>query len=348
MGWTSSLLSFARDERVVLATIGLATFATVSTMMTALTIIRDDNEIPPAEPKTQYITQDTEDALQLDTLEKLLKHPNYSIREVATKILCDRAVNDPDTTTYLLYGITRPDYDERMQCLRALALLTGHTMGMCCFVLILRPKLTATGLDGLSKLNNEKAYSALVRSLELSLRDVKPPDLSNNHWDEYFLRDMAERFCLMFTLELINKYGANSLIKAKFVEKWLAKQNWGDDAQERRRRFKEYMDLKNNRLVDIVNRIRHSKRGLRALERAGLIDKESSRRRIRELPDLIMEIEEEVTREQPADQQPRRTREHSAEERRLRRQHREAMVLNDGTRPLGREDIIERDHGSPT
>ncbi|POR38252.1 Uncharacterized protein TPAR_01551 [Tolypocladium paradoxum] len=332
MGWASSLLSFARDGRVILVTIGLATCGVVSTMITALTIIRDDNEIPPAEPKTQYITQDTEDALQLDTLEKLLKHPNYSIREVSTKILCDRAINDPETTTYLLYGITRPDYDERMQCLRALALLTGHTMG----------------LDGLSKLNNERAYSALVRSLELSLQDVEPPDLSNGHWDEYYLRDMAERFCLMFMLELINKYGATPLIKAGFVDKWLAKQNWGGDAQERRRRFKEYTDLKNNRLVDIVNRIRHSKRGLRALVKAGLIDKENSRRRIRELPDLIMEIEEEATGEQPADQQPRRTREHSAEERRLRRQHREAMVLNDGTRPLGREDIIERDHGSPT
>lgn len=129
MGWHASLLTFARDERVLLLSIGLAAFGVVSTMMTALTLIRDDNEIPPKEPKTQYITQDTEDSLQLDTLEKLLNHPNYSIREVAIKILCDRAINDSETTTYLLYGITRPDYDQRMQCLRALALLTGQTMG---------------------------------------------------------------------------------------------------------------------------------------------------------------------------------------------------------------------------
>ena len=130
MGWTSSFLSFARDERVILATIGLATFGIVSTMITALTIIRDNNEIPPTEPKTQYITQDTEDALQLDTVSKLIDHPNYSIREVAVKILCDRAINDTETTEILLYGITRPDYEERMRCLRALALLTGQTLGM--------------------------------------------------------------------------------------------------------------------------------------------------------------------------------------------------------------------------
>ncbi|KAH6998367.1 hypothetical protein BGZ61DRAFT_408233 [Ilyonectria robusta] len=332
MSWASSLLSFSRDERVVLVTLGLATFGIVSTVFTALTIIRDDNEIPPAQPKTQYITQDTEDSLQLGTLEKLLDHPNYSIREIAIKILCDRAVNDPDTTHGLLYGITRPNYDERMQCLRALALLTGQTIG----------------LDGLAKLNNAKAYSALVRSLELSLTDVERPRLTDSHWDEYYLRDMAERFCLMFILELINKYGASMLVKARFVEKWLAKQDWGDASEERRRNFKNYMQLKGNRIVDIVDKIRLSKRGLRALEKAGLIDKEVSRRRIRELPDLIMEIEEDIQGGPLAEQQVPRTREHSAEEQRLRRQHREAMVLNDGTRPLGREDIIERDHGSPT
>ncbi|OAQ70581.1 cytoskeleton-associated protein [Pochonia chlamydosporia 170] len=333
MGWKEALWSFSRDERVLLVSIGLAAFGVVSTITTVLTIIRDDNEIPPKEPKTQYITQETEDSLQLDTLEKLLTHPNYSIREVATKILCDRAINDPDTLTSLLYGITRPAYEERMRCLRALALLTGQTMG----------------LDGLAQLNNDKAYSALVRSLELSLGDTELPDLTNNHWDEYYLRDMAERFCLMFIHELLTKYGTNALIKAKFVEKWLAKQKWGADPDARRRNFKAYVDLKDNRLVEIIDRIKHSKRGLKALERAGLIDKDNSRRRIRELPDIIMEIEEEVVRESsPGNRVRRPMRETSIEEQRLRRQHREAMVLNDGTRPLGREDIIERDHESPT
>jgi len=39
----------------------------------------------------------------------------------------------------------------------------------------------------------------------------------------------------------------------------------------------------------------------------------------------------------------RRPRDQSSEEEHLRRRHREAMVLNDGTRPLGRGDIIERE-----
>ncbi|KAI9166984.1 cytoskeleton-associated [Paramyrothecium foliicola] len=331
MGWTSSLLSFARDERVILLSIGFATFGIVTTMVTALTIIRDMNEIPPTEPKPQYITQDTEDALQLDTLAKLIDHPNYSIREVAVKILCDRAINDAETTHALLYGITRPDYEERMRCLRALALLTGQTLG----------------LDGLAKLNNQKAYSALVRSLELSLDDVESPPLNDEHWDEYYLRDMAERFCLMFILELVNKYGVDLLIKARFVEKWLAKQGWGTAVEDRRRNFRNYIDLKNNRIVDIIKRIMESRRGMQALEEAELVERDHFTRDAERL--LIMEFGgESAPPEHGTEQQVPRTREHSAEEQRLRRQHREAMVLNDGTRPLGRDDIIERDYSPPT
>lgn len=125
MGWMSNFTSFARDERVILFSIGLATFGVVSSIVTALIVIRDDSILPPAQPKTRYITQDTEDALEVDTLEKLLEHPSYPIRDIATKILCDRSVNTQETIRSLLYGITRPDYDERMQSLQALALLTS-------------------------------------------------------------------------------------------------------------------------------------------------------------------------------------------------------------------------------
>lgn len=129
MSWRGTLWAFARDERVILLGIGLAAFSMVNTMMSVLTMMRDENEIPPAEPKTQYITQDTEDALQVNTLTKLLEHPNFSIRDIATKILCDRAVNDPSAITYFLYGITVKSYDERVYCLRALSLLTNQTFG---------------------------------------------------------------------------------------------------------------------------------------------------------------------------------------------------------------------------
>ncbi|TDZ73172.1 hypothetical protein CTRI78_v001372 [Colletotrichum trifolii] len=308
-------------------------------MMTQmLTYIRDENEVKVTPPKTQYITQETEDSLGLDTLDKLLCHPNFSIRDVAIKILCDRAVNDRDVVRYLLYGITQSDYDTRMQNLRALATLTGQTNDFA---------------EGLSKLHSWRAYTALVRSLELSLGDVEHTKLNDKYWDEYYLRDMAERFCLMFVLELITKYDAESLIKAKFVEKWLAKQNWGDDEDEVHDNFIYYMEHKSNRIVDITTRIIHTDAGAKAIVDCKLVNR--AKLELTPNPHIAgfaialqstLVNAESAGEELPVIEQVPRTREHSAEEQRLRRQHREAMVFNDGTRPIGREDIIERDHSS--
>lgn len=326
--WLSKLVSFARDERVILVSIGITSYSLVRTIIAGLEVMREHSAIPPTLPKTRYITQDTEDALEPGTLDKLLKHPSFAIREIAIKILCERAVNNKDVVTHLLVGITRFDYDERMMSLRALAMLTGQT----------------TGFEGLSKLNQPMAYSALVRSLELSLGDAVPFPLNDNHWDEYYLRDMTERFCLMFILELTNKYGASMLIKAKFVERWLSKQLWGGATMaDRVKNFDDYMKFKDNRIVSIVNNIRHSKRGVRALEKAGLATPDRPRRVIPEIQSVLVRLEEQQAL---AQQRAVRPSEQSVEEQRLRRQHREAMVLNDGTRPFGRDDIIEPDHES--
>lgn len=122
MGW----FSFARDERFILASLGAVTLSTIAMMRFLLIQYRDSAVIKPVQPKTQYITQDTEDSLKLGTLETLLGHYNYAIRDTAAKIVCDRSVNDGVTVDNLLWGITRPNYDERMKNLRALAMITDQ------------------------------------------------------------------------------------------------------------------------------------------------------------------------------------------------------------------------------
>jgi len=118
--------SFVRDDRVVFAGLGLATVGVVTAMRFLLAQYRDASEIKPIRPKTQYITQETEDSLKLETLGSLLGHYNFVIRETAARIVCDRAVNDGTTIHQLLWGITRPDYEERMQNLGALKLITDQ------------------------------------------------------------------------------------------------------------------------------------------------------------------------------------------------------------------------------
>lgn len=117
----SGVLSLLRDERAVLLGLGATAAGFVCAMRLALEFYRDEVEIKPAPPKAQYITQDTEDALKQRTLESLLQHYNFSIRETALKIVAGRAVNDRAAVEHLLRGITRPDYDERERCLKALA-----------------------------------------------------------------------------------------------------------------------------------------------------------------------------------------------------------------------------------
>ncbi|AEO53966.1 hypothetical protein MYCTH_2122835 [Thermothelomyces thermophilus ATCC 42464] len=329
LGWLSRLI---RDDRVLFGYLAINAVGWLMGVRVLLKKWRDEAEIKPVQPKTQYITQETEDALKLGTLDTLLGHYNQSIRETAAKIVCDRAVNDRETVDRLLWGITRKDYDERMRNLRALAIITDP--------------------QSLERLHRWKAYAALVRCLELSL-DPEQEVLDDADWDEYPLRDMTEKLCLMFISQLLSCYDAEKLVKAKFVEKWLARQNWGTTEEERQRNFAQYLRCRGNRITDIVASIRGTRSGREALEKTGLLprsppsdtdieDNISLIERFSVLLSSNINIsnlrEDEQARVLIRSLQGAQT----AEEQRVRHRHREAMVLNDGTRPLNSEDIIQR------
>lgn len=222
--------------------------------------------------------------------------------------------------------------------------------------------------------------------------DTEQELLNDRYWDEYALRDMTERLCIMFILQLLMAYGPDTVLRAQFVEKWLARQNWGESVAERQQNFADYMEYKQNRLTDVVRRIRETRLGRRTLERVGLAKRKQRAKHVKKSttstpanggggdgdgatgsrgagPEQAAGAGQEggeaqgLSRRQrqvdgeevdgweeqdfslphllPGEHVPR-VLEQSAEEQRLRRQHRHAMVLNDGTRPIGREDIIER------
>lgn len=183
-----------------------------------------------------------------------------------------------------------------------------------------------------------------MRSLELSLDPNQLP-LDDPDWDEYQLRDMTEKLCLMFIGQLIGNYNPDLLIKAKFVERWLAKQNWGPE-EKRADNFIRYMRQKNNRITDIVHIIRGTSMGQEALINAGLFHRDRDNDglvddggNVSDRFRLMLSLQ--VGRARSVDQ--------SAEEQRLRHRNREAMVLNDGSRPFNSDDIFQREPepGSP-
>jgi len=116
--------SFLRDDRLVIGALCAVTAVGAVGIYSLLEQWRADAVVIPPQPKTQYITQDTEDSLKPATLESLLDHYNYAVRDVASKIIIDRAINDEHVVDVLLWGITRPDYDVRLKNLRCLAIVT--------------------------------------------------------------------------------------------------------------------------------------------------------------------------------------------------------------------------------
>ena len=222
-------------------------------------------------------------------------------------------------------------------------------------------------------LNTPKGYAALVRSLELNLEDAAWTEpLNDPLHDEYYLRDINERRCLMLLYRLMHKYGTQPLIEAGFVSRWLARQPWtgpGDDDNDdaRRRNFAAYLKRCKNRISDIGQHLAETRSGRRALIRSRLIarlkrsrrDRERERDRSEHIKVVLeismadgdgegesIQIETSAAPGSGSGSSRPRVRDQSAEEQRLRRRHREAMVLNDGTHPPGYYDIIEREHDS--
>ncbi|KAK4165679.1 hypothetical protein QBC43DRAFT_26752 [Cladorrhinum sp. PSN259] len=341
MGWFLPLPTMFKQDGLVISAIILNAVFGGYMMRAFLRQWLEDIKIVPVQPKTQYITQETEDSLKLSTLDTLLGHYNYSIRETSAKIVCDRALNDKDTVEQLLWGITRPDYDERIKNLRALAIVTDP--------------------QSLEKLHTWKAYTALVRSLELCI-DPYQEVLNPDDWDEYPLRDMSEKLCLMFVSQLVSCFDCGRLVKANFVEKWLSKQNWGKNDSERHRNFSEYMRRKRNRITEVVESIKQQDFGRKALEEANLIP----RREPGEIDpeDTIPYVQRfnvvmasDLNLDNLRDNDSARVLIQSFQEswseqafqesyRSLRQRNREAMVLNDGSRPVNSDDIIQREPGS--
>lgn len=88
----------------------------------AMLIHYRDSTVEPR-PETQRISQKTEDNLSPTTLEKLVNSTTYSIREIASRIICDRALHHEATLESLLWYITRSDHGKREKGLRALFML---------------------------------------------------------------------------------------------------------------------------------------------------------------------------------------------------------------------------------
>ncbi|RFU32007.1 hypothetical protein B7463_g4308, partial [Scytalidium lignicola] len=321
-------LSPAASDRLLIFGLGLTTFAVLGFMRYLLVENREAAKIKPPQNKPQYITQDVEDSLKLETLNKLLDSPNYGIQETTAIIICERALHDGVTIDTLLWYITRPDHDMREKGIRALTMMMNSSL--------------------ISMINKPKTYFAIVKSLEYSVTDYEH-NAYDPEWDNWYLRDVVEQGCLLVLGQLVEKCGVDGLVKARFVDRWLVKEPWGTSGsvEEIQHNFSESL-VKHNRLNQITTPLADDEAGRKQLEKVGLLrpepveDQEGSKD-----GEIIHERGSTAGEDESIDnvvtENSRRPRDQNREEEHLRRRHREAMVLNDGTRPLGRSDIIQRE-----
>lgn len=333
--------------------LGITACAVIGMMRHLLVQYRDAAIEKPARGKPQYITQEVEDSVKLETLTRLLNSPSHGIQDTASTIICERALYDGSSLDVILWYIAQPDYESREQGIRALVHMIStcgrkfswhdETSELMCEVPAILPML-----------NTPKAYIALVRSLEHSVNDYEH-NVYDPEWDNWELRDMCERGCLMILTQLSDRHGVEGLVKAGFIEKWLAKEPWGGrNEDEKQLAFMDSL-AKDTRLSDIAMPLFRDEAGRKRLEATRLLppsieEQISDAEQISSLKDVRMIGGEGTAGEEEDGDQfiqafvegLRRPRDSSVEEEYLRRRHREAMVLNDGSRPLGRADIIER------
>ena len=327
-------LSPTASDRLIYLGLGLATVGLVGVMKRMLTNFRNAAVLPPQPDIAKQIDQKVEDALKASTLDKLLDSTNYSIQEIASIIICERAVHEKDTLKTLMWYIGRPEYKFRERGIRALNLITNSGEILWCRIQSCANLYTVT----LELINEPPTYGALVQCLEYCIDDYEHNEY-DRHWDNWHLRDIVEQNCLQILSLLVDKYGVENLVDFDFIRRWLAEEPWGKNPQSS---FLQSL-ASNDRLSPILRSLFLDPAARSQLKKEKLLSHHFS---TCAQHDTRMVNGEGTAGEDPnviALEGPRlRQRDQSMQEEHLRRRHRQAMVFNDGTRPFRPGDIIER------
>ena len=121
----------------------------------------------------------------------------------------------------------------------------------------------------ISMIDKPPTYAALVKSLEYSVTDYEHNKYDRD-WDNWPLRDVVEQGCLLVLCQLTGKCGVDGLLNSRFVERWVAKESWGDNEYDRAHNFVESM-RQLNRLNELLIPIFRDTRGQLQLQKAKLL-----------------------------------------------------------------------------
>ncbi|BDD57890.1 hypothetical protein MPDQ_004092 [Monascus purpureus] len=319
------------NDRLLWLFLGVSLFFTVRGIASKLHQVRDLTEIKNVEKEDRMISEGAEDALKLGTLLKLSESTSYDLRAAALRIISERSTKS-STRDLLLKDLASKNKERRGKALTALLFLVSNRA------------LSRTSVS--SRLKDLPTYNALVDCLCNFLEEHVEETSTTISPIFPKTRPLGERKAL-HAANVIIPENMPAALEAGIVSRWLRKYPFPCAVSEPSRRqdvallMKTYWsdDPLMSSIVSTIAAHPEGAKQLRKYDLMGSMMEENDQDDDDVESDVWMIDGEETAGARRFSE--RRFREESPEEQALRRRRREAMVLSEGGRPLGNENIIQ-------
>ncbi|KAJ5121218.1 uncharacterized protein N7515_009179 [Penicillium bovifimosum] len=324
---------FSRDG-VLWACVGVSLVFVIRSITTELRQIVDLTEIQHPEKEDKIISEGTEEALKLDTLLKLSQSTSYDLRASALRIISERSTRG-DTRDLLLLDLASKNKVQQQRALNALNFLVSNHAR------------TRISID--ARLTDLSTFTAIVDCLCNLLEDHVENTPTTNSPILPKTRPMGEKSALKILHNLLSPRNIPVALEAGIVSRWLSRYPFPCAKAEPSRRRDVVILMKTWWLDDpvmgtILGVLSGHPDGLKQLRKYELmgsnIIEENDHDDDEARSDVWVVAADQARGSFGTSSQ--RLQEGSAEEQALRRRRREAMVLSDGRRPIGNDDIIQR------
>ncbi|KAJ5675838.1 hypothetical protein N7462_008735 [Penicillium macrosclerotiorum] len=313
--------------------LGISLFFAVRGIATDLRQVVDLTEIKHVEKEDKIISEGTEEVLKLDTLLKLSESTSHDLRAAALRIISERSTKG-ETRDLLLDDVACKDKLRQSRALTALHFLVSNRA------------LSRTSVC--TRLRDIQTYTALISCLCNFLEEHTEQTSTTISPVLPKTRPLGEKKALQI-LNVLLPENVPSALEAGIVSRWLCKYPFPCAVTEPSRRQDVVIMMKTWWLDDTVmssifGTLTTHPEGIKQLRKHGLMGsmiEENDQDDDDAESDVWMEDGEDTAGSFPH-ASSRRPRQGSAEDQALRRRRREAMVLSEGGRPLGRDDIIQR------
>ncbi|CAG7959484.1 unnamed protein product [Penicillium salamii] len=314
--------------------LGVSLFFAVRGIATDLRQVVDLTEITHVEKEDKIISEGTEEALKLDTLLKLSQSTNHDLRAASLRIISERSCKGA-TRDLLLEDLASRDKVPQAQALNALNFLVTNRA------------LTRTSIC--TRIADLPTFTALVNCLCNFLEEHVEKTTSTNSPILPKTRPMGEKKALNILHALLPE-NVPAALEAGIISRWLCRYPFPCALAEPSRRRDVVILMKTWWSDDVImsgifSTLSSHLDGIKQLRKHGLMGSmiaENDQDDDDDADSDVWMVDADEAGGSFGRTPSRRFPEGSVEDQALRRRRREAMVLSDGGRPIGSDDIIQR------